>query len=158
MRLYEEYTDESIEAARMKLARYVGARGECWVWPGDPDEYPKVVLMSIEGGRRTVGANRFAVGLLRPIPPGFQAAHSCDNKRCVNPAHVAPETPSKNTADAYLRLNKPVGGSPVINAAKTRCPQGHEYTEENTYVDKIGRRYCRACRARRERERRATSS
>jgi hypothetical protein len=29
--------------------------------------------------------------------------------------------------------------------AKTHCPQGHEYTEANTYVDGKGSRNCRAC-------------
>lgn len=27
----------------------------------------------------------------------------------------------------------------------TRCPQGHEYSTENTYTDKKGYRHCRAC-------------
>lgn len=29
---------------------------------------------------------------------------------------------------------------------KTHCPQGHEYTEENTYVTKRGSKTCRTCR------------
>jgi len=32
------------------------------------------------------------------------------------------------------------------NARKTHCPQGHEYTEENTYVSPDGVRQCRTCR------------
>lgn len=32
------------------------------------------------------------------------------------------------------------------NKAKTHCKNGHEYTPENTYVDKLGRRSCRECR------------
>jgi hypothetical protein len=28
---------------------------------------------------------------------------------------------------------------------RTHCPQGHEYTPENTYVSARGWRYCRAC-------------
>lgn len=36
-----------------------------------------------------------------------------------------------------------VGGH---NKAKTHCPQGHEYTPENTYIDNKNRRYCVACR------------
>jgi len=35
---------------------------------------------------------------------------------------------------------------------KEYCPQGHPYNEENTYVDKKGRRSCRVCH--RERMRR----
>jgi hypothetical protein len=32
-----------------------------------------------------------------------------------------------------------------INAAKTHCPQGHEYTPENTYLQPKGSRACRVC-------------
>jgi hypothetical protein len=31
-------------------------------------------------------------------------------------------------------------------ANKTRCPQGHDYSSENTYIDPRGRRSCRTCR------------
>ena len=31
------------------------------------------------------------------------------------------------------------------NAAKTHCPYGHEYTVENTWREKDGRRRCRSC-------------
>jgi transposase-like protein len=32
------------------------------------------------------------------------------------------------------------------NALKTQCPQGHEYTLENTYRHRDGRRVCKTCR------------
>jgi hypothetical protein len=32
-----------------------------------------------------------------------------------------------------------------FNRAKTHCPQEHEYTEENTYINPGGRRWCRTC-------------
>lgn len=35
---------------------------------------------------------------------------------------------------------------PVATKDRTHCPQGHEYSAENTYVNKNGKRYCRACR------------
>ena len=31
-------------------------------------------------------------------------------------------------------------------AKKTHCKRGHEFTEENTYIDARGRRVCRACK------------
>ena len=36
--------------------------------------------------------------------------------------------------------------------AKTHCPRAHEYTTENTQVDKLGKRSCRACGRDRSRE------
>jgi len=37
---------------------------------------------------------------------------------------------------------------------KEQCPQGHKYTEENLYIDKVGNRHCRTCRRDRMRVRR----
>ena len=37
---------------------------------------------------------------------------------------------------------------------KTNCPQGHKYTEENSYIDKNGYTHCRTCRLERMRNRR----
>lgn len=33
-----------------------------------------------------------------------------------------------------------------LNREKTHCPQSHEYTEENTYINPSGSRQCRTCR------------
>lgn len=41
---------------------------------------------------------------------------------------------------------------PKIREKKTECKYGHEFTEENTYVDPTGARQCRTCRAARAEE------
>lgn len=46
-------------------------------------------------------------------------------------------------------------GNRYTNAAKTHCPQGHEYTPENTFYNGDGHRSCRACRNEGNRRRRA---
>ena len=46
-------------------------------------------------------------------------------------------TPRENT----LRSNSLA----ALNAAKTCCSSGHEFTPENTYVDPTGKRNCRTC-------------
>ncbi len=38
------------------------------------------------------------------------------------------------------------------NAAKTHCPHNHEYTAENTYIGKDGKRRCLTCKRQRNRE------
>ena len=37
---------------------------------------------------------------------------------------------------------------------KSECPQGHSYTEDNSYIDKDGYRHCKTCRLERMRDRR----
>ena len=34
----------------------------------------------------------------------------------------------------------------AIQAARTHCPRGHAYDQENTYIAPSGKRACRACR------------
>jgi len=41
--------------------------------------------------------------LVGPIPEGMQANHKCDNRRCVNPAHIYIGTQKQNVRDCILR-------------------------------------------------------
>lgn len=90
-----------------------------------------------------------------PIPDGLtDVDHLCRKTLCVNPEHLEPKT---------HRHNVLVGDSPqAINAAKTHCIHGHEFTDANTIwrTDARGGRECRACRStemRRQSAREATA-
>lgn len=68
-----------------------------------------------------------------PIPDGLVIDHLCRNRWCCEPAHLEAVTHREN----ILRGT----GASARNAAKPRCPRGHEYT-----VKGDGSRYCRTCR------------
>lgn len=136
----------------------------CWLWPG---------LLSDGYGRPAInGRSEFLHRYLwartvGPIPEGMQLDHlchttaldrgecaggpTCEHRRCANPAHmeVVP-----------LRVNVERGnGLAAINAAKTWCDSGHEFTLANTIIRNSGRRAgnreCRECQRSRNRAYRA---
>jgi len=70
------------------------------------------------------------------------AAHVDGNKLNNTPGNLYWATPSENSLDRVRH-----GADP--NASKTECPQGHEYTPENTHTSRTQqghqRRVCRTC-------------
>jgi hypothetical protein len=80
------------------------------------------------------------------IPDGLDLDHLCRTRACWNPTHLEPVT-------RQINLLRGVG-FPAQQAAKTHCPHGHPYDDQNTRI-KCGKRECRACERRRDRERRA---
>ncbi len=88
-----------------------------------------------------------------PIPEGLDIDHRCHNpalcrggktcphRACVEPSHLQPATRGANLLRGYS-----------VNRAKTKCPHGHRYDEDNTRIYR-GMRYCKACILLRSRER-----
>lgn len=133
--------------------------GPCWVWTAGKMSagYGNFTMDSGDHGvgRRLIGAHRFAYETTgRTIPDGLDLDHlchpgdgscaggiTCPHRLCVNPDHLEPATRRENVRRGVSLF--------AANMAATHCPQGHEYTPENTRI-RIGRtgyenRSCKEC-------------
>ncbi len=83
-----------------------------------------------------------------PIPDDKEMDHLCMNKACVNINHLEVVTHAENMRriPQEKRINQHTG--------VTHCVHGHPFDERNTHVRKNGKRSCRACDARRHRQKR----
>lgn len=109
-------------------------RGPCWLWTA----YLSTIgygIFTYRGVR--VPAHRMSWRLAgHDVPEGLVLDHLCRMRNCVNPDHLEPVTHAENVRR---------GRAGERNASKTHCIRGHEFTAENTHVNRAGSRVCRAC-------------
>lgn len=95
--------------------------GYCWNWTGCL--HPKSGRPIITVGGKLLFAYRWAyeyyVGV---IDPGLVLLHQCDNKLCVNPAHMKPGTQQENIADMDRKGRRGKRG-PSTKVGKPRKPK-----------------------------------
>jgi len=117
----------------------VDADAECWVWTGSLHPSGYGYFMAKDG--KNWRSHRFAwTNLVGEIPKHMTLDHVCRNKPCVNPDHMEIVTAEENNARG--------GSVSALNARKTHCKRGHEFTPDNLYTQynkgKPGR-MCRTC-------------
>lgn len=110
----------------------------CILWQGNTVETHGITY-GILSGKAMVLAHRHAYEKeYGPIPDGLVIDHLCRVGLCVNPLHLEAVTNKENILRGY--------GAPAVNARKTHCHKGHEFSEENTHISPQNRRICKACR------------
>lgn len=108
----------------------------CWLWLAcvSPEGYGAISV----GNHKTLRAHRYVYEKYKgPIPEGLHLDHLCRTPSCVNPDHLEPVTNREN----MLRGNHPF----AKRAAQTHCKRGHEFTPENTRVNRSTQRECKEC-------------
>lgn len=123
-----------------------GPYTECWEWKGATSHGYGILRIMHNYRVRRWAAHRLSwtlnVGI---IPFGLYVLHHCDNRLCVNPAHLRTGTNDDNMEDRRKRMRH-------NNLVKTHCVHGHEFTPENTRWQGEWRA-CRTCLKRYSKER-----
>jgi hypothetical protein len=120
----------------------------CWIWDGATKTKSRYGSFGFGKRSFSVPAHCAAWRLLRgEVPAGLQLDHLCRRRNCVNPEHLEPVTCGEN-----IRRGDAPKLAGTWQRARTHCPQGHEYSIENTYRHPgTNYRSCRICRESRER-------
>ena len=116
----------------------VWPRGDCWEWRGrfGTTGYGAIKMY----GEETWRAHRLAFYMTKGlIPVGLSIDHTCNHKWCMKPSHLVLCTHRENSLRG--------AGATAVNARKTHCKRGHEFTMANARrrSDRNGRE-CRVCR------------
>ena len=129
----------TVEESLKRVLR--STESDCWLWAGAVNNkgYGQI---GVDG--KTRSTHRVAYEVAHgPIPEGTQIDHTCHNadttcpggtscvhRRCINPAHLEAVTQGENER----------------RASRDKCPNGHDYTPENTAQRRDnGRRICLTC-------------
>lgn len=132
-RLPHERKNHPLQRAARFLSKIERHTEGCWGWTGSvsPNGYAR---------HGAAYAHRLAYELLvGPIPEGMDVDHvrerGCTERTCTNPDHLEVVTPAEN------RRRQP---NVIDQMARTHCPKGHPYDEENTRM-RGNKRGCRQC-------------
>lgn len=127
----------------------------CWNYTGCKSKsgYSRVNY----NGRCINGQRALWQFLYGELPKYTHVLHHCDNRLCVNPAHLFVGTNQDNVSD---KIKKGRGVNPIatLNKNKSHCKNGHEYTEDNTWYESNGSRHCKTCNKERQKVRRLRKS
>jgi len=128
----------------------------CWEWSSAVrgNGYGAFFTHLLNEGRKCHGAHRYSWMMVNgPIPEGLWVLHKCDNRICVNPDHLFLGDRTDNMRDCAKKKRVCTIGQ----SNKTHCKRGHEFTEKNTKLNKIGHRSCKTCISIREKLARETA-
>ena len=147
MTRYRDMTPEE------RLMSRVDGTEDCWMWRGAVDGHGYGVLVW-HGHRRHRAHRAMWEVTFGRIPEGFFVCHHCDTPACVRPDHLFLGTQADNMRDMCAK-GRHGKGYALRPRHLTHCPDGHEYTLENTRRNARGSKVCRLCSNRHSREYRA---
>lgn len=116
----------------------VDPRTGCWNWVGASGAGGYGRIRSGSGAVQATHVALEMAGNPKPADKPY-ACHLCDNRHCVNPAHLWWGTASDNMLDMHKKQRH--------WASLERCPNGHSYRGQRVRPSEMGRRRCHICSA-----------
>lgn len=128
-----------------RFLRKINKTEECWEWVAFLTK-TGYGFFAVRPGKRAL-SHRVAYELYKgPIPKGMFVCHTCDNRKCVNPAHLFLGTNADNMADMVRKgraLKKITLQDKIIIALDSR-PMTHiakDFNISEAYVRKLKKEY-----------------
>lgn len=137
-----ELTDTQVNKIKEKIqSRTIEDESTgCWIWQGATTR--GYGMMGVPLTRKTRNAHVLAYFAWFGYPgDGLTLDHEvCDNTSCCNPEHLVPKPTWDNTKRSETNPF-------AVKSRATHCVNGHEFTEENTYIHpQRGTRHCHECK------------
>lgn len=116
---------------------------ECWPWKAYVNQNGYGVFHL---GRKTVLAHRFSYQInVGEIPDGKSVLHKCDNRPCINPAHLYPGTALDNARDRETRgravyLPGAANGRAILTAVQVAAIRAR-HSQGGITLTELGKQY-----------------
>lgn len=115
----------------------------CWNWTKSISKVNGYASVRRDG--KTIGAHRasFEAATGKTLPSNIDACHECDNRRCVNPAHIFEGTRKVNMQDCSSkgRTRTPVMSGEACPSSKLTSEQVIAIRLDTRSQRAIGRAY-----------------
>lgn len=119
----------------------------CVEWRGPKTHNGYGTATLTVAGRRVVRVHRaIYIAMHGPIPDEMMVLHRCDNRACINPAHLYLGTAQDNADDCGTRGRRRQKRD-FRRRRLTHCKHGHALSGGNIYIaPKTGIHGCLRCR------------